>query len=608
MALTSAQKKKLEKAGASKKQIDAVSGFLKKPTTPSSKVTTPVSSYSEGTRAAVEAKGGRVSTVGSYDEGTRARSEALGGRAASATPSSLYSGSSVVDYLGSTGRASDFNSRAQLARDSGIANYTGTDAQNIQLLNSLRGGSSTATSTSTAATTTPAANKTAAEFNYDAYIDKPDKTIADQEEIIRKLKEEAARPETDAQARDRITALFQREIDALNAAYAQQKIDATKAGLANLGSNRASQARFGLLGSTFGAAETSNINQQTEDEKKKIDVANQAALAPVYNEITKQLLQSRKDKETARLSSAEDYLAQLRNSKEEKKSIATNAVRSMILNDANPTDKDLEKMAKQIGIDASILKREYLEAKKVEDAEAASLVNEKEKTSLALLKQRADISRPQDVGDYTYIFNKETGKWENAGLNKTATATNGIGDMNNKQITVYNRIMDKSNAINSANATFNVAKATAERLKANPHDPQNQLSNLYQYVKTLDSNSAVREGEIGLATATGSFLENIQQLIQSYKDGSVVGSDLAVEMADEAIALADAWLRESEIQKNDLRAQARTNGIEDEYTSTIDYARELNKDIGKRTIEDYRAEFPQATDEELQALLEEESN
>lgn len=45
---------------------------------------------------------------------------------------------SVIDYLASTGKPSDFASRATLAKNSGIANYTGTAEQNTQLLNLLK--------------------------------------------------------------------------------------------------------------------------------------------------------------------------------------------------------------------------------------------------------------------------------------------------------------------------------------------------------------------------------------------------------------------------------------------------------------------------------------
>lgn len=45
---------------------------------------------------------------------------------------------SIVDYLNSLGRASDYNSRAQLAAQMGIANYSGTAAQNTQLLSMVQ--------------------------------------------------------------------------------------------------------------------------------------------------------------------------------------------------------------------------------------------------------------------------------------------------------------------------------------------------------------------------------------------------------------------------------------------------------------------------------------
>lgn len=54
------------------------------------------------------------------------------------TPMSGYTGPSIVDYLDSIGQASDFGTRATLAKQYGIQNYTGTAEQNTQLLNTLR--------------------------------------------------------------------------------------------------------------------------------------------------------------------------------------------------------------------------------------------------------------------------------------------------------------------------------------------------------------------------------------------------------------------------------------------------------------------------------------
>ena len=47
---------------------------------------------------------------------------------------------SIVDYLNQTGQPSDYNSRAALAAAKGIAGYSGTASQNLQLLGLLQGG------------------------------------------------------------------------------------------------------------------------------------------------------------------------------------------------------------------------------------------------------------------------------------------------------------------------------------------------------------------------------------------------------------------------------------------------------------------------------------
>lgn len=61
---------------------------------------------------------------------------------------------SIVDYLGSQGKASDYNSRAGLATQYGITGYKGTAEQNTQLLGKLKGGS-TPTPVSTAPVQAP---------------------------------------------------------------------------------------------------------------------------------------------------------------------------------------------------------------------------------------------------------------------------------------------------------------------------------------------------------------------------------------------------------------------------------------------------------------------
>lgn len=68
---------------------------------------------------------------------------------------STYTGTSIVDYLTSTGKPSDFSSRTQLAAQYGIQNYTGTAEQNTQLLNLLRSGTPPTTAPKETPITTP---------------------------------------------------------------------------------------------------------------------------------------------------------------------------------------------------------------------------------------------------------------------------------------------------------------------------------------------------------------------------------------------------------------------------------------------------------------------
>lgn len=53
-------------------------------------------------------------------------------------PASSYAGPSIIDFLDSTGQASDRTSRGALAEQNGITNYVGSAEQNTALLNKLR--------------------------------------------------------------------------------------------------------------------------------------------------------------------------------------------------------------------------------------------------------------------------------------------------------------------------------------------------------------------------------------------------------------------------------------------------------------------------------------
>jgi hypothetical protein len=153
------------------------------------------------------------------------------------------------------------------------------------------------------------------------------------------------------------------------------------------------------------------------------------------------------------------------------------------------------------------------------------------------------------------------------------------GELSTREQILLNNAQTKWSATDEASKTFRVAQDTANRVLQDPKNAQTQLSTLYQYVKMLDSNSAVREGEIGLANSTASFVNKFQKAYESVISGSSVGSNTAKLMANEAIALASAWEKESTRQKNNIIAGTKSFGLEDEMRNFISYADILNSGL-----------------------------
>lgn len=385
-----------------------------------------------------------------------------------------------------------------------------------------------------------------------------------------------ATPESESERRARITSGFQSEIDALNAVYAQQKQEAIQRGMGRLGSDAAIQARRGLIGSTFGAGQTANVESANAADVQAVEAEKAAALAGVYKRIQEAVSQDAKDKKAAMDESAQTFIEYKKGEVDRKAKLAQELIQNMIAGMAKPTEQDLNDVAKSIGVDPAILKKDYITAAQAKVAELQKQKQEVLKAEQDAQKAQQEIGKPVSVGDYTWVF--QNGQWVNKGQNKVVQSP-GTEGMTTRQNVVFNSIMSKSNAVADASTTFNVAKATAQRLIDDPTNAQTQLSNLYQYVKVLDSNSAVREGETQLAKDTGSLLNKLQQAKQSIESGSIVGSDLAVKMANEAIALSNAWQAESDKKQNRLRAQARANGIEQQFVDTLDYGNQLNSQV-----------------------------
>jgi len=223
--------------------------------------------------------------------------------------------------------------------------------------------------------------------------------------------------------------MFQQEIDALNAVYAIQKQEATQRGLGRLGSDAAIQARSGLLGSSFGSAQTEAVTGVNVAEQSAIDAERNAKISTIMGTMRKAVADEISEKRKAAQTSADALVTYLSGEKDRKDKIISDTVKNMISSDIDINDEQIISTAKELGIDVNTLKTQYNTAKK--EAEAAQSkadlelkqVQSKLDTELAArIKSKADLSKPFAVGDEKYQYDQSTGDY--ISLGKTSTEKN----------------------------------------------------------------------------------------------------------------------------------------------------------------------------------------
>jgi len=101
----------------------------------------------------------------------------------------------------------------------------------------------------------------------------------------------------------------------------------------------------------------------------------------------------------------------------------------------------------------------------------------------------------------------------------------------------------------------------ADQVLANPNSATNQLKSLYTFVKNLDPESAVREGEVALANQTTSFFDRFKTSLTRVAEGQVISPDAARELAFATKDLVKAWETGVEARKARYTSQANVLGV-----------------------------------------------
>lgn len=210
--------------------------------------------------------------------------------------------------------------------------------------------------------------------------------------------------------RSRQLSLFQKEIDATNAIYADQLASAAIEGRGRLGSTRAKSAREGVLGSDFGEANkeaTVGFNRSIESG---IQNEKQNAIAGILgkaNESANAEIQARR---AAQKEGLDQYLQFLGTKNERKDQYKNDLAKTFIEQGITPEEvdpKELNKIAKNYGLKTNDIISTYKSQKKAaDDAKAEADAKARKENSFNLSEGQDRYEYDPITGEYNLVASK----------------------------------------------------------------------------------------------------------------------------------------------------------------------------------------------------------
>jgi len=202
----------------------------------------------------------------------------------------------------------------------------------------------------------------------------------------------AEAPIDEAAIRQKTLEQFQAEIDALNQLYAQKRKEALQQIEAAKGSSAAIQARRGLLGSDFGAAQTATVQKAGEDILSSLDAERAAKEQAILSE-GRTAVSAEIEKQTAAKKEAMNaYLEALKSEGTKTAANKAETIRRILANNIAVNDNMLKTLAEQLGVPFEELKADYNIAKASQAASQATAELKAQKEALDIEKTSAEIS------------------------------------------------------------------------------------------------------------------------------------------------------------------------------------------------------------------------
>jgi len=202
----------------------------------------------------------------------------------------------------------------------------------------------------------------------------------------------AEAPIDEAAIRQKTLEQFQAEIDALNQLYAQKRKEALQQIEAAKGSSAAIQARRGLLGSDFGAAQTATVQKAGEDILSSLDAERAAKEQAILSEVRTAGSAEIEKQTAAKKEAMNAYLEALKSEGTKTAANKAETIRRILANNIVVNDNMLKTLAEQLGVPFEELKADYNIAKASQAASQATAELKAQKEALDIEKTSAEIS------------------------------------------------------------------------------------------------------------------------------------------------------------------------------------------------------------------------
>ena len=165
---------------------------------------------------------------------------------------------------------------------------------------------------------------------------------------------------------------------------------------------------------------------------------------------------------------------------------------------------------------------------------------------------------------YTPVsFNEYQTQDANRKISISKAGVEGTG-LNTTQQAVVNSIINKYTASPAIKALdkVSVLRGVVENIRQDPSDPAGQLSLIYSFIKGLDTDSAVKEGEIDLVKSINSYLGNFKLAFDRVTTGKPISATVALQIADESEKLIKVVEDTALAKRKQYAAQAKINGTQ----------------------------------------------